>query len=598
MKISRNWLQIFFEKPLPSAQVLADALTFHAFEIESIENDVLDVKVTPNRGHDCLSYRGIAKELSAILNLPLVPYPYGIKDVTLEPKTEALKVSVENPQLCPRFTTVYITGVHVGPSPEWLRTALESIGQKSINNIVDATNYVMFNVGQPLHAFDAAKLTEKEGVRALSVRMAKEGEKMLGLDDKEYSLAPSILVITDGNTGEAVSVAGIKGGKPTGIDENTTGIILEAANWDGVTIRKTSQALKLRTDASDRFQQVISPELTAYGLKAATDLIIKLAGGEVAGFVDEYPSPHEMRQVAVSTQKVNQVLATKFSDADIADVLTRLDLPFTKSSEMSSHWVVEIPFERLDLVIPEDLSEEVARIVGYDKIPTAELPPFENKPIVNANFYAAERMRQELTSKGYSEVFTSVFVEKGERIVANKVDGVRPYLRANLTDGLKDALEKNAGNKDLLQLYKVKLFEVGTVWKNNKEVMMVGTAEEGGTTSEEPLEIVAASVYDDLPISKTERYQPFSKYPFIVRDIAMWIPAKTKQEDVLEVIRKSAGELLVRSEKFDEFKKDKKLSLAFRLVFQSFDRTLTDEDANSRMSSVNTAVEKEGWKVR
>ena len=597
MKVSRNWLQTFFEKSLPSSQTLADALTFHAFEIESVENDVLDVKVTPNRGHDCLSYRGIAKELSAILNLPLVPYPYGIKDVTLEPKTEALKVSVENPQLCPRFTTVYITGVHVGPSPEWLRTALESIGQKSINNIVDATNYVMFNVGQPLHAFDAAKLTEKEGVRALSVRMAKEGEKMLGLDDKEYSLAPSILVITDGNTGEAVSVAGIKGGKPTGIDENTTGIILEAANWDGVTIRKTSQALKLRTDASDRFQQVISPELTAYGLKAATDLIIKLAGGEVAGFVDEYPSPQERRQVTVSTQKVNKVLGTKFSDADIADVFTRLGLPFTKTSEMSSHWAVDIPFERLDLVIPEDLIEEVARIVGYDKIPTAELSPFEDKPMVNANFYTAEKTREELMHNGYSEVCTSVFVDKGERAVANKVGGERPYLRSKLVDGLKDALERNVRNKDLLGLKEVKLFEIGTVWKEGKEVTLVCTADESGV-AERALGEESSDAYEDLPVSTTERYQPFSKYPSIARDIALWVSAGTTPEDVLATIRKAAGELLVRSEKFDEFKKDEKLSLAFRLVFQSFDRTLTDEDANSRMSSVNTAVEKEGWKVR
>ena len=606
MKVSRNWLQTFFEKSLPSSQTLADALTFHAFEIESVENDVLDVKVTPNRGHDCLSYRGIAKELSAILNLPLVPHPYGITDVSLEPKTNALKVTIENPQLCPRFSAAYINGVRVGPSPDWLRTALESIGQKSINNIVDATNYVMFNIGQPLHAFDAAKLVEKEGVRALHVRMAEKEEKMLGLDDKEYSLAPSMLVITDGNPlghsptgelGEAVSIAGIKGGKPTGIDENTTGIILEAANWDGVTIRKTSQALKLRTDASDRFQQVISPELTAYGLKAATDLIIKLAGGEVAGFVDEYPSPQERRQVTVSTQKVNKVLGTKFSDADIADVFTRLGLPFTKTSEMSSHWAVDIPFERLDLVIPEDLIEEVARIVGYDKIPTAELSPFEDKPMVNANFYTAEKTREELMHNGYSEVCTSVFVDKGERAVANKVGGERPYLRSKLVDGLKDALERNVRNKDLLGLKEVKLFEIGTVWKEGKEVTLVCTADESGV-AEKALGEESSDAYEDLPVSTTERYQPFSKYPSIARDIALWVSAGTTPEDVLATIRKAAGELLVRSEKFDEFKKDEKLSLAFRLVFQSFDRTLTDEDANSRMSSVNTAVEKEGWKVR
>ena len=595
MKISRNWLQTYFEKPLPEAQVIADALTFHAFEIESVEGEILDVKVTPNRGHDCLSHRGIARELSAILKMPMKVNYGGAAPLILEPKTDALKITVENSQLCPRFAAAYITGVKVGASPEWLRTALESIGQKSINNVVDATNYVMFNVGQPLHAFDASKLKMKNEKWKIVVRNAKAKEKMIGLDDKEYILSESMLVITDGNTGEAVSIAGIKGGKPTGIDEATTAIVLEAANWDGVTIRRTSQALKLRTDASDRFQQVISPELASYGLKAAVDLIVQVAGGEVQGFVDEYPKPQERKTVSVSLEKVNAVLGTKLAESDVADAFTRLDLPFEKKGDS---FTVTVPFKRLDLVIPEDLIEEVARIVGYDKIPATELPAFPNKPGINANFYAAEQKRQELVAKGYSEVFTSVFAEKGERMVANKVDGVRPYLRANLTDGLKDALEKNVRNKDLLQLYKVKLFEIGTVWKNKKEIMMVGTAEEGGPVSEEPLEAAVASAYDDLPISKTERYQPFSRYPFIVRDIAMWIPAETKQEDVLEVIRKAAGELLTRSEKFDEFKKGDKTSLAFRLVFQSFEKTLTDEEANAAMEKVYAAVKEKGWEVR
>jgi len=599
MKISRNWLQTFFEKPLPEAQVIADALTFHAFEIESVEGEILDVKVTPNRGHDCLSHRGIARELSAILKMPMKVNYGGAAPLILEPKTDALKITVENSQLCPRFAAAYITGVKVGASPEWLRTALESIGQKSINNVVDATNYVMFNVGQPLHAFDASKLKMKNGKLKIVVRNAKAKEKMIGLDDKEYMLSEFMLVITDGNTGEAVSIAGIKGGKPTGIDEATTAIVLEAANWDGVTIRRTSQALKLRTDASDRFQQVISPELASYGLKAAVDLIVKFAGGEVVGHVDEYPVKQEQRTVTVSLEKINAVLGTKLPESEVADAFTRLGLPY-QCNEMTSHcmFTVTPPFERLDLVIPEDLIEEVARIVGYDKIPATELPAFPNKPGINANFYAAEQKRQELVAKGYSEVFTSVFAEKGERMVANKVDGVRPYLRANLTDGLKDALEKNVRNKDLLQLYKVKLFEIGTVWKNKKEIMMVGTAEEGGPVSEEPLEAAVASAYDDLPISKTERYQPFSRYPFIVRDIAMWIPAETKQEDVLEVIRKAAGELLTRSEKFDEFKKGEKTSLAFRLVFQSFEKTLTDEEANAVMEKVYAAVKEKGWEVR
>ena len=600
MKISREWLQRYFEKPLPDAAALADALTFHAFEIESVEGEVLDVKVTPNRGHDCLSYRGIAKEVSAILNLPLVPHPYGITDVSLEPKTDALKVTIENPQLCPRFTAAYIRGIKVGPSPDWLRTALESIGQKSINNIVDATNYVMFNIGQPLHAFDAAKLTEKDGVRALDVRMAKNEETMLGLDDKEYTVTSSMLVIADGNTGEAVSIAGIKGGKPTGIDEATTAVVLEAANWDGVTIRKTSQALKLRTDASDRFQQVISPELTVYGLRSAVELIVKLAGGEVVGFVDEYPQPQDKRTISVSLSKINAVLGTKLAQENVVDVFKRLDLSHVQQGE---EFVVTVPFDRLDLVIPEDIVEEVGRLVGYDKIPATELTAFPQKPEINANFYASEHARAELTAQGYSEVFTSVFADKGERVVANKVDGVRPYLRATLLDGLTDALERNIRNKDLLQLYKVKLFEIGTVWRDGKETVMLGTAEEGGAAAEKSLaELttydVVNSQYEDLPVSKTERYQPFSRYPFIVRDIALWCPQGTLPVEVLESIRSAAGKLLIRSEKFDEFKKGEKTSLAFRLVFQSFEKTLTDAEANAAMEKIYAAVKAKGWEVR
>ena len=258
---------------------------------------------------------------------------------------------------------------------------------------------------------------------------------------------------------------------------------------------------------------------------------------------------------------------------------------------------VDILFERLALVIPEDLIEEVARIVGYDKIPATKLPSFENKSIVNANFYAAEKAREELMRSEYSEVCTSVFVDKGERAVANKVGGERPALRSTLVDVLKDAVEKNARNKDLLGLKEVKLFEIGTVWKDGKETILVCTADEKGA-AEKALGEENADAYEDLPVSETERYQPFSRYPSITRDIALWIPEGTETASVETIIRGSAGELLVRIEPLDRFEKNGKLSLAFRLVFQSFDRTLTDEDANSRMSSVHTAVEKEGWKVR
>lgn len=587
-------MQTFFDTPLPDGKSLADALTFHAFEIESVEGDILDVKITPNRGHDALCHRGIAKEFAAILNVPMKADPLR-ETASLEPKTDKVRVTIENPELCRRFTGAYLTGVTVGPSPEWLRSSLEAIGQRSINNVVDATNYVMFNLGQPLHAFDAGRLMEKGGVRAFTVRAAKKGEKMLGLDEKEYALEPWMLAIADGHTGEAVSIAGIKGGKPTGIDESTTSIVLEAANWDGVTIRKTSQALKLRTDASDRFQQVLSPELAPYGLKATVELVLQLAGGAVAGFVDEYPRPQQPRTVSASLEKINAVLGTKLTDSDVTDAFKRLDLPFETKAGI---YTVTPPFERLDLIIAEDLIEEVARIVGYDKIAAVELPAFPRKPEVNTNFYAMEKTRETLMGRGYSEVITSVFADKGERVVANKVDGVRPYLRTTLVDGLRDAREMNLRNKDLLGLGNVRLFEIGTVWKGGEEHIMLGMADEEGVSElplEEGLEAVA---YEQLETSKTERYKPFSKYPFIVRDIAMWVASAATEEQVLAALREAAGPLLVRSEKFDEFKKGEKTSLAFHLIFQSFEKTLTDEEANEAMEHVYKAVKEKGWEVR
>ena len=592
MKISRAWLQRYFEKELPSAEALADSLTFHAFEIESIENDILDVKVTANRGHDCLSHRGIAKELSAILRIPMRSDSLR-QDAKLEPKCSDISVHIEDADLCPRFVAAYITNVKVGPSPEWLRKHLESIGQKSINNVVDATNFVMFDLGQPLHAFDAGKLSKKNGAYSLIVRTAKKGESVTGLDDKMYALSESMLAIVDEGASVVASVAGIKGGKPTGIDETTTDIILEGANWNSVNIRKTSQALKLRTDASQRFEQVISPELAPYGVRACANLIAEIAGGEIVGFVDEYPQKQQRTGVSVTLVRINAILGSKLSDSEVADALKRLDLPFTKSGD---EFTVEPPFERLDLTIPEDIAEEVGRIVGYDKIPAIPLSRMKTKPSVNQNFYAAEKIREELVAQGYSEVFTSVFADKGERVVANKVDGVRPFLRTTLVDGLRDAIERNGHNKDLLGLEEVKLFEIGTVWKGG-EITMVGIADESGVR-EELLTSADASEYEDLPVSETQRYQPFSKYPFIVRDISMWVPKETSEDKVLQIIRANAGELLVRSEKFDEFEKGDKTSYAFRLVFQSFDRTLTDLDANQRMESISKALKEKGFEIR
>lgn len=595
MKISREWLQTYFEKPLPSAKELADALTFHAFEIESVENDILDVKVTPNRGHDCLSYRGIAKEVSAILDVPIVPTALEAWNQMQQfSSTLPVGVHIAEPELCQRYIAWSIKGVKVGPSPKWLVDRLQAMGQQSINNVVDATNYVMFNVGQPLHAFDAEKLKKGDQGYSIEVRKAKDGEKILALDGKEYVLKEGMLVISDKHSSEAIGIAGVKGGMPASITEKTTDIIIESANFNGASVRRTAQALKLRTDASSRFEQVISPELAALGIRAAAKLILELGGGEIAGFSDSYPKPQEKTSVSVSLKKLNSVLGTSMQSGEVETALKRLGFTFKNDGEI---YTVEPSFERLDISIEEDLIEEVGRIYGYEKIPSIELPKSESEPEINVRFASAEKIREDLVQKGYSEVFTSVFSKKGERAVANKVDGTHPYLRSSLIDSLKEAFDKNTRNKELLGLDAVRLFEIGTIWKGKKEITMLGEADEKGVREEE-IEITDLKKYETYSSTTIDNYKSFSKYPFIVRDIALWVPSGTNADDVLQIIRKTAGDLVVRSGKFDEFKKGDKTSYAFRLVFQSYDRTLMDSDANERMDSVYAAVRDNGWEVR
>jgi phenylalanyl-tRNA synthetase beta chain len=608
MKISTHWLQEFFDETLPRPEALAEALTFHVFEIDGIEkvgdDDILDVKVTPNRGHDCLSHVGIAKEISAILNIPLTRHPLLSRATPLLATVSTaecdVSVTVADSNLCRRYIAGYIRGVTIGPSPAWLKERLEAIGQRSINNVVDATNYVMFHLGQPLHAFDASKLVQKVGGYAVEVRTAKKGEVLLALDGKEYTLDESMLVIADANKGEAIGIAGVKGGMPAGITSETRDIIIESANFEGASVRKTAQTLRLRTDASMRFEQQLSPELAVYGMHGVASLIVELAGGELVCLNDVYPTPQIPRSVSVSVSQVGTILGETFGEKEIVDSFTRLRFSHRQEGGM---FAVDVPFERLDLEIPEDLVEEVGRIQGYDKVPTLPLPPFNKKPEINGNFYAAEKLREELVVQEYSEVFTSVFADAGERVVLNKVDGVRPFLRGSLLPGLQEVLKKNIPNKELLGLKEVKLFEIGTVWKGGKEMTMVGTISEKQKAEEKPLEISNATEYENLPLSQTEHYQSFSKYPYIVRDVSFWLPmgnSTTEYQSFITDVFSSAGEGLMKvsSRNVDEYEKEGRKSVAFRLIFQSFERTLTDEEVNAAMEKVYAALKGKSFEIR
>ncbi len=631
MKVSYIWLQKYFDTPLPSPEKLAEAITFHAFEIDGVEkkgsDTVLDVKVLPDRAHDCLSHRGIAKEISIITKAKLRSDPL-VDKPALSKRTNSLTVSIADPNLCARYAVAVIRGVKVKPSPRWLKERLEALGQKSVNNIVDATNFVMFNVGQPLHAFDAGKLTERSSTRAIIVRTAAKGETVTTLDGKEYAPAPSMLLITDGTSREAIGIAGIKGGRSAEISEKTKDIILESANFNAVSIRKASQALKLRTDASTRFENELSPELVPYGLVGAVELIQKLAGGELEGYVDEYPKPQESWTVSVSRDETNHLLGTKMSTDDIEDILKRFGFVYEFENDA---FHVAVPFERLDLRIKEDLIADIGRIYGYENIPTIAPSPFRRPVEVNRTFYYAERIRTFLVERGFSEVYTSVFSTKGERAVLNKVESDTPYLRTSLISSLQAALEMNFKNRELFGLSEVRLFEIGTVWSDKEEKLLLALAIKGDKKSPKPSQVLAeltealgkkapealekgnaveielGPYIEKLPEPKAyekaqgipeARYKPFSRYPFALRDIAVWVSEETSVADVEKTIIGNAGELLVMHKLFDEFKKDGKTSYAFRLVFQSFDRTLSDEHVNEVMGNIAAALKTRNWEVR
>ncbi|MDB5195401.1 MAG: Phenylalanine--tRNA ligase [Parcubacteria group bacterium] len=632
MKVSPAWLQKFFAAPLPNAEAIADALTFHAAEVEEITPTYIDVKVLPDRAAYMLSHRGVALELSAALGTPMSTDPLR-EPIGEFPSTDALAISIEDPEKCRRYMAALVKGVKVGPSPAWLKEALESVGQRSINNVVDATNYVMLNIGQPLHAFDAKSFTAESGTYTVGVRGARAGETFVTLTGEAYELPEGALLVTDAHTDIPLDIGGIKGGKAAGITEATVDIILEAANFDATTIRRTAQTLKLFTDASSRFQNRPSPALVPYGIRDALALILELAGGELIGVRDEYPAPVEVQPVTTSLAKLNGRLGSSFTLVEVRSVFDRLGFTY---SEAEDAFTVLPPFERRDIVITDDLAEEVARILGYDRIPSSDLPGVPSLP-EQTKFRGIERIRDFLVERGFIEVSTPSFDASGEIELANPLQQDRPWLRASLLPTLKEALARAVPQapRTLGTAPLVKVFEVGTAFTADGEYTLVALAVHAlaGTGAQEALKENVATIEQELlqnpgkarfaldanavEILLTDEdlvrlgegyelapvahgaFEAFSIYPFALRDIAVWTPAGTSQEAIESIIRTHAGTLLVRVDLFDTFEKEGRISYAFRLVFESPDKTLSDTELTPVMEKITQALNATaGFQVR
>lgn len=341
--------------------------------IESVEDSaagpILDAEVTANRP-DCLGHLGIARELAAIYKKSLKPLHPALKE-SQQTAASATRVDIEAQDLCGRFTARVIRGVKVQPSPDWLRQRLESIGEKSINNVVDVTNYVMFELGHPMHAFDFDKLAEKR----LVVRRAHPGEKLRTLDGAERTLTKDMCVVAD--AARAVSIGGVMGGAESEIGFGTRNILIECAWFDPISIRRTSKALGLRSEASYRFERGADPEMAETASRRCAELIQQIGGGDaLAGAVDVYPGRTDAPVIELTRKEFVRVMGADVPDAEIEAILSALgfapvsmDPARGGAGSWTAVWTCRRPSWRGDVTREVDLIEEVARLYGVDKFP-------------------------------------------------------------------------------------------------------------------------------------------------------------------------------------------------------------------------------------
>jgi phenylalanyl-tRNA synthetase beta chain len=432
-------------------------------------NTVLDIDVTANRP-DCLSVVGIAREVAALtgqkMHIPEISYPE-----TEKPIDQQITIEIVDADLCPRYCASLITGVKIAESPAWLQERLVAGGQRPINNIVDITNYVMLEYGQPLHSFDYDRLKKKQ----IIVRRAKEGESFYTLDETERQLSGNMLVIGDGD--RTVAIAGVMGGRNSEVTESTMSILLEAASFKAASIHYTSRHLGLTSEASMRFERGISAGLTIPALKHATQLMAELGGGKVSrGIIDAYPGKKEPASIALTPEKVKRILGLDVSGDSIVNALTALGIECkTDGSKVTA----TAPYWRSDIKLDVDLIEEVARVIGYDMIPTTMLSepiPRQNpEPVLGLR----KKIRQSLTGYGFQEITTYTLTSL--EMLSNLVPSPRPpeptplrivkpltadqeYLRPNLRANLLAALASNRRHED----GGIRLFELGKVYLPRK----------------------------------------------------------------------------------------------------------------------------------
>ncbi len=472
MLFSYHWLKDYIPN-LASPQEIADLLAMHAFEVESVEQKegdwIFDIKILSHRAHDALNHFGIAREISLLSSKNLIP----CKTTTIRKEERGLaplKIKLQSPKLVPRYAALVLEGVKVRPSPAWLQERLHRVGINSINNIVDVANYVMLDVGQPLHAFDYDAIRN----HAMTVRASKQGEKIVTLDDSTLELPRGAIVIEDASG--LIDLAGIKGGKTTGISAKTVNVILQAANFDAKTIYRTKRSLHYTTQAADIYGHGIDPTLSLMGLERALYLLKNIgAQGKVVQYIDQYPRKVRPKQILLNLQYVAQLLGVEIPEKEARKILEKVGCKIQRKRMKSgaAALMVLAPTRRLDLAIPEDLIEEIGRVYGYENIAPAAPLAAVAPPASHQQLFYQEIVRDAFKEAGATELYTYSFIgkkdlaallysdERARRLVEldNPLSEEYAYLRDTLLVNLLKAVARN--QKDV---HHMKIFELGKVF--------------------------------------------------------------------------------------------------------------------------------------
>jgi len=439
-------------------------------ETLNLKEDIIDFEITSNRP-DCFSIEGLGREVAASLNKEFKNPRKNIDELNIENKEEieGLKVDITAPDLCYRYVARVVKNVKIGPSPEWMVRRLKACGIRSINNIVDITNYVMLEMGQPMHAFDINSIEGKH----ITVRRAKAGEKIITLDEEERQLDENDLVISDDK--KAVAIAGVMGGLNSEIEESTKTVVFESAVFYGGSVRKTAKKVGLRTESSSRFEKGLSAEKAVRAANRAVELVELLGAGEaVEGKIDVYPTKQKINQIKLDVEKINNLLGTNISKEEMIEILAKLDIKVENDMAIA-------PYFRMDLEFLADIAEEIGRFYGYDKLATTLIKADTTVGVRNKEQNIRKKVKEVLVNSGLSEIYTYGFVSEQDLEMSNISDEIKEYaitiqnplsdeyklMRPSTIPSMMQTLAVNSNKKN----QNVKLFDLSRNYKNiNQEV--------------------------------------------------------------------------------------------------------------------------------